>query len=116
MPLKGKVLRLDPQRHIATIKLPAVGRGRSFRVDYALPGEGLASVRQWTHGLGASTVGTVVAVRPVERGAEVDLAITADSAWQRLGGRSVRVEARCSFAGVSGIDPFGGRVHQVEID
>lgn len=37
--LRGQVLRLNPRRRIATVALPSVGRGRSFRADYAMPGK-----------------------------------------------------------------------------
>ena len=70
--LSGRVLRLDLRRRVATVALPSVGQGRSFSADYANPGEGLASVVEWLHGTpGSRSVGTVVAVRPQESGAEV---------------------------------------------
>jgi hypothetical protein len=62
------------------------------------------------------TVGAVTAVWPRDNGAEVDVHVTGDSAWQRLAERSVRVDVGCSFAGSIGPDPIGGRVVRVEID
>jgi hypothetical protein len=117
MRLCGTVLRLDPRRRVATIRLPRVGEGRSFRTDIAMPGEALATVLELGYGLRAGrTVGAVTAVRPRDNGAEVDVHVTGDSAWQRLAERSVRVDVGCSFAGSIGLDPVGGRVERVEID
>lgn len=48
--LRGQVLRLNPRRRIATVGIPSVGRGRSFRADYAMPGEALASAAEFGHG------------------------------------------------------------------
>jgi hypothetical protein len=62
------------------------------------------------------TVGVVTAVWPRDNGAEVDVHVTGDRAWQRLAERSVRVDVGCSFAGSIGPDPIGGRVVRVEID
>jgi hypothetical protein len=118
MSLRGTVLRLDPRRRVATVRLPRVGEGRSFRTDYALaPDEPLARAVQFGHGyrLGRA-VGGVVAVRPTEAGAEVDVHVTGDSAWQRLAERKVRVDVTAAFTGAVGLDPFGGRVERVEID
>jgi hypothetical protein len=114
--LRGQVLRLNPRRRIATVGLPSVGRGRSFRADYAMPGEALASAVEFGYGGAGRTVGAVVAVRPTESGAEVDVHVTGDTAWQRLAGRGARVDVGCAFTGMVGIDPFGGRVERVDID
>jgi hypothetical protein len=117
MSLRGTVLRLDPRRRIATIQLPRIGEGTSFRTDVAMPGEALATAVQFGHGLpGRRTVGAVTAVRPRKGGTEVDVHVTGDSAWQRLGERSVRVDVGCSFAGSIGPNPTGGRVDRVAID
>jgi hypothetical protein len=114
--LSGRVLRLDPRRRVARVALPSVGQGRSFRADYANPGEGLASVVEWCHGSpGTRSVGTVIAVRPRESGAEVDLRITGDTAWQWLGSGSARVAVRCRFPYVDGPNPRGGRVERVDL-
>jgi hypothetical protein len=58
----------------------------------------------------------VTAVRPRDNGAEVDVHVTDDSAWQRSAERSVRVDVGCSFAASIGPNPTGGRVDRVEID
>ena len=114
--LSGRVLRLDLRRRVATVALPSVGQGRSFTADYANPNEGLASVVEWCHGSpGSRSVGTVVAVRPRESGAEVDLRITGDTAWERLGSGDARVGVQCAFAYTDGPDPRGGRVERVDI-
>jgi hypothetical protein len=82
-----------------------------------MPGEALASAVEFTHGSpGRRTVGAVVAVRPTESGAEVDVHVTGDTAWQRLAGRGARVDVGCAFTGTVGPDPVGGRVEQVDID
>jgi hypothetical protein len=117
MSLRGTVLRLDPRRRIATIQLPRVGEGRSFRTDIAMPGEALSTVMELGYGFRAGrTVGAVRAVRPRDNGAEVDVHVTGDSAWQRLAERSVRVDVTAAFTGTMGLDPIGGRVERVEID
>jgi len=117
MKLRGTVLRLDPRRRIATIQLPRVGEGRSFRTDIAMPGEALSTVMELGYGFRAGrTVGAVRAVRPRDNGAEVDVHVTGDSAWQRLAERSVRVDVTAAFTGTMGLDPIGGRVERVEID
>ena len=114
--LSGRVLRLDLRRRVATVALPSVGQGRSFSADYANPGEGLARVVEWCHGSpGSRSVGTVVAVRPRESGAEVDLRITGDTAWQRLGSGDARVGVQCAFAYADGPNPRGGRVERVDV-
>ena len=114
--LPGRVLRLDLRRRVATVALPSVGQGRSFSTDYADPGEGLASVVEWCHGSpGSRSVGTVVAVRPRESGAEVDLRITGDTAWERLGSGDARVGVQCAFAYADGPNPRGGRVERVDV-
>jgi hypothetical protein len=73
--LPGRVLRVNPRRRIATVGVPFVGRGRSYRAAYAAPGEALASAIEYSHGYGPAgrTVGAVVAVRPTGSGAEVDV-------------------------------------------
>ena len=115
--LRGRVLRLDPRRRVATIALPRVGQGQSFRLDIALPGEALATVAELGYNFrDGRTVGAVRAVRPRDNGAEVDVHLTGDSAWQRLAERSVHVDVGCSFAGSIGPNPTGGRVDRVEID
>jgi hypothetical protein len=115
--LRGQVLRLNPRRRIAAVGIPSVRRGRSFRADYAMPGEALASVGEFGDGLpGRRTVGAVVAVRPTESGAEVDIHVNGDTAWQRLAGRGARVDVGCAFTGMVGADPLGGRVERVDID
>ena len=74
--LPGRVLRLNPRRRVATVAVPSVGRGRSYRADFAAPGEGLASVVEHLHGNPSQrTIGTVIAVRPTGSGAEVDVHI-----------------------------------------
>jgi hypothetical protein len=114
--LSGRVLRLDVRRRVATVALPSVGRGRSFSVDYADPGEG-PLVMEWLHGTpGTRSVGSVVAVRPGDAGTEVDLAITGgDAAWQRVAAGDARVSLQCRFAYADGPDPRGGRVERVDI-
>jgi hypothetical protein len=97
--LHGRVLRLDPRTRLATVAVPAVGEGRSYRADYAAPGE----------------AGTVVAVRPAGSGAEVDVHVTGDMAWRRLADRGGRVDVHCSFAYTAGPDPRGGSVTRVDI-
>jgi hypothetical protein len=68
--LTARVLRLDPRRRVATVAVPSVGRGPSFRAEFAGPGEGLAGVVELVHGApGGRTVGTVVAVRGQDGGA-----------------------------------------------
>jgi hypothetical protein len=116
--LCGRVLRLDPRRRIVVVLLPRVGEGRSFRTDYALlPDEPLAPARQFVHGYRAGrTVGGVVAVRPTEAGAEVDVNVADAAAWRRLGDRKVRVDVTAAFTGTIGPNPIGGRVERVEID
>jgi hypothetical protein len=57
------------------------GRGRSFPADYAMPGEALANAVEFGYGVAGRTVGAVVAVRPTESGAEVDIHVTGDTAW-----------------------------------
>ena len=117
MSLRGTVLRLDPRRRIATIRLPRVGEGRSLRTDIAMPGEALATAVEFDYGKRVGrAVGAVTAVRPRDNGAEVDVHVTGDSAWQRLAERSVRVDVGCSFTGSIGPNPTGGRVDRVEID
>jgi hypothetical protein len=114
--LSGRVLRLDLRRRVATVALPSVGQGRSFSADYADPGEGLARVVEWCHGNSAPrSVGTVVAVRPGESGAEVDLRITGDTAWEQLGSGHARVGVQCAFAYTDGPNPRGGRVERVDL-
>jgi hypothetical protein len=114
--LSGRVLRLDLRRRVATVALPSVGQGRTFAADYADPGGGLASVVEWCHGSpGSRSVGTVVAVRPRESGAEVDLRITGDTAWERLGSGDARVGVQCAFAYADGPNPRGGRVERVDV-
>jgi hypothetical protein len=114
--LSGRVLRLDLRRRVATVALPAIGQGRTFSADYANPGEGLASVMEWCHGSpGTRSVGTVVAVRPRDSGAEVDLSITPDSVWQWLAGGDARVGVQCAFPYADGPDPRGGRVERVDL-
>ena len=114
--LSGRVLRLDPRRRVATVALPLGGRGRSFSADYADPGEGLARVVELCHGSpGSRTVGTVVAVRPRGSGAEVDLRITGDTAWQWLGSGGAAVGVQCAFAYSDGPNPRGGRVERVDL-
>jgi hypothetical protein len=62
--LRGQVLRLNPRRRVVTVGLPSVGRGRSFRADYAMPGEALARAVEFGYGGAGRVVGVVVAVRP----------------------------------------------------
>jgi hypothetical protein len=114
--LRGEVLRLNPRRRIATVGLPSMGRGRSFRADYAMPGEALASAVEFGYGGAGRTVGAVDAVRPTESGAEVDIHVSGDTEWQRLAGRGARVDIGCAFTGTAGADPFGGRVERIKID
>ena len=116
--LRGTVLRMDGRRRVATIQVPRVGEGRSFRTDVAMPGEeALAAVVELGHGRPhRRTVGAVTAVRPTAAGTEVDLRVTSDSTWQRLADRSARVDVGCTFAGSIGPNPTGGRVTRVEID
>jgi hypothetical protein len=115
--LRGRVLRLDPRRRVATIQLPRVGDGRSFRTDIAMPGEALSTVLELGYDFrDGRTVGAVTAVRPRDNGVEVDVHVTGDSAWQRLAERKVRVDVTAAFTGTIGLDPVGGRVERVEID
>jgi hypothetical protein len=113
------VLRLDLRRRVATVAVPAVAnRRRAFRSDIAMPGEQLASVRNF--GYAAQnydlTVGSVVAVRPTDAGgAEADVAVTNDQAWSYLAAGKAQVHARCSFTGAIGPDPVGGRIQSIEI-
>jgi hypothetical protein len=118
MNLRARVLRLDPRRRVATVAEQGVSPRRAFRADFASPGEQLARAVIYGHGSSyGATTGGVVAVRPTDRGgAEVDVAVTTDMAWSYLAGRKARVEARCSFAGTVGPDPYGGQVQQVESD
>jgi hypothetical protein len=117
MGLRGTVVRSDPRRRLVTIALPRVGSGPSFRTDIALPGEKLAPVVQFGHGAPTRRpVGGVVAVRQLETGAEVDVRVTDDSAWQRLAEADVNVDVGCEFPGWVGPDPRGGRVTRVDID
>jgi hypothetical protein len=83
-----------------------------------MPGQALARAVEFGHGWASwgRTIGTVVAVRPTESGAEVDIHITGDTAWQRLAGRGAHVDVGCAFTGMVGADPFGGRVERVDID
>jgi hypothetical protein len=60
-------------------------------------------------------VGAVVAVRPAGSGAEVDVHVTGDMAWQRLADRAARVDISCAFTHAVGPDPFGGRVERIDI-
>jgi hypothetical protein len=81
-----------------------------------MPGEALASVGEFGHGLpGRRSVGAVVAVRPTESDAEVDIHVTGDTAWRRLAGRGARVDVGCAFTGMAGIGPFGGRIERIDI-
>jgi hypothetical protein len=115
--LRGKVTRLDPRTRIATVRVPSVGQAKAFRADAAMPGEGLASVLEWGHTHnGGRAAGTVTAVRPRGGGAEVDVKVTTDSAWQRLASGSARIDVRAAFSNYGGLDPVGGRVRKVEID
>jgi hypothetical protein len=69
-----------------------------------------------THGYPARrTVGAVVAVRPAGSGAEVDVQVTGDMAWQRLADRGARVGILCAFTHTVGPDPVGGRVERLDI-
>jgi hypothetical protein len=113
----AKVLRLDPRRRTVTIGLPSLGKG-AFRTDVALPGEELAGATEFGYGSARGRVaGGVTAVRRGDAGCtEVDLHVTSDRAWQRLGERGVRVRVRASFSGSVGPNPTGGRVTRVEID
>ena len=115
--LNGKVLRLDPRRRIATVAVPSVGQGRSFRADYpAALGQTLARVVERCHGFPHQrTAGGVAAVRPTDKGAEVELHITDDTTWQRLATGDSSVAVHCTFAGAVGADPYGGRVQHVEL-
>ena len=54
-------------------------------------------------------------VRPGESGTEVDLRITGDTAWQRLGSGDARVGVQCAFAYADGPNPRGGRVERVDL-
>lgn len=113
--LSGRVLRLDLQRRVATVGLPPVGSGRSFRADAAVPGEGPA-VREYGYRPGSGReVGSVVAVRPRAGGAEVDFYVQDDDTLRRLTTRKARVDVGCEFAATVGPDPTGGRVTRVEI-
>jgi hypothetical protein len=118
MSLRARVLRLDPRRRVATVRLPRVGEGRTFRTEYALaPDEPLARAVQFGHGARAGlVVGGVVAVRPTEAGAEVDVNVADDNAWRWLADRNARVDVIAAFTGTIGLDPVGGRVERVEID
>ena len=115
--LPGRVLRLNPRSRVATVGVRPVGRGRSFRAAYAAPGEALARAVEYSHGHGAAgrTVGAVVAVRPAGSGAEVDVHLTGDMAWQRLADRDASVDISCAFTHTVGPDPFGGRVERIDI-
>jgi hypothetical protein len=113
----GKVVKLDPRRRVATIALPPLGGGRrTYRAAVALPGEPeLATARQIGHGTShRRTAGGVMAVRPRDTGAEVDLVVSDDASWQRLGERGVHVHAECLFD-AAGADPIRGRVVSLEI-
>lgn len=110
--LSAQVVRLSPRGRVATVRLPAVGRGHSFR-PVSGPG-GDVTERQYGDNGRGRRIGIVVAVRPTGSGTEVDLRVTGDSAWQRLAeGRAV--EARCAFTGSRGPDVYGGQIQRVEI-
>ena len=66
-------------------------------------GEALASAVEFGYGAAGRTVGAVVAVRPTESGAEVDIHVTGDTAWQRLAARGARVDVGCAFTGMVGM-------------
>jgi hypothetical protein len=54
--LRGRVLRLNPRRRIATVGIPSVGRGRSFRATTRCRGRRwLAPSSSATARLGASS-------------------------------------------------------------
>ena len=57
----------------------------------------------------------MTAVWPRDNGAEVDVHVTGDSAWQRLADRGARVDISCAFTHAVGPDPIGGRVERIDI-
>jgi hypothetical protein len=115
--LRGQVLRLSPARRVATVALKGVGGGRSYAGAYAGGTGELAPVADGSPvrpGMGRY-LGRLVKVDPTERGAELDLVIKDDEAWQALAAGSARVEALVAFEGSSGGDPVGGRPVRIEI-
>jgi hypothetical protein len=110
----GTVVRLDPRRKIATLRLRRIAAGRTFKTAVTLPDEEpLAPVVEWGHG---SSLGAVTAVRTTDAGeTEVDAVVRDDAWWQRLAAGSARVHAKCGFHAI-GPDPRFGVVRRVELD
>jgi hypothetical protein len=110
--LTGRVLHLDPTSRRATVALRPPGRGRSYAGAYVGATEQLAPVTD----LGTSRrIGRLVKVNPTATGAELDLIIGDDDAWQSLAAGTARVDALVAFTGSSGGDPIGGRPVRIEI-
>lgn len=100
----------------AVVALPRVGEGRSFRVDYALPGEPLGNVVEFAHGVRGRVVGEVVAVRPAPTGTHVEIRLNDDSTRRRLRNPDARVDVAVTFEGSDRANPYGGKVLRVEVD
>jgi hypothetical protein len=115
--LAARVLRLNPGRRVATVALRSVGRGPSFAGAYAGRTGELALVADGSSirpGLGRH-LGRLVKVDPTGAGAELDLVIKDDEAWQALAAGTARIEALVAFEGSSRGDPVNGRVQRIEI-
>jgi hypothetical protein len=113
--LAARVLRLNPARRIATVTLKPVGRGQSYAGAYVGATEQLASVADGSPFSRGRQLGRLVKVDPTATGAELDLIVGDDDAWQALAAGTARIEALVAFTGSSGGDPVGGRPLRIEI-
>jgi hypothetical protein len=114
--LAARVLRLNPGRRVATVALKGVGGGSSsYAGQYVAPTEQLAPVADGAPFSRGRRLGRLVKVDPTATGAELDLVVGDDSAWQSLAAGTARVEAVVAFTDSSGGDPVGGRPVRIEI-
>ena len=110
--LSARVLRLNPARRIATVTLKPVGRGQSYAGAYVGATEQLAPVTDLQT---SRQVGRLVKVDPTATGAELDLVVGYDDAWQALAAGTARIDVLVAFEGSSGGEPVGGRPLRIEI-
>jgi hypothetical protein len=111
--LVARVRRLDPTRRVATVALKPVGRGRCYAGAYVSATEELAPVTDLRT---SRQVGRVVRVDPTAAGgADLDLIVGDDDTWHSLAD-GARVDVQVAFTAGSGGDPVGGRPVRVEID
>jgi hypothetical protein len=110
--LSARVVRLSPSARTVTVALRRVGRGQSYRGAYA---GGTGQLAPVTDLRTSRQIGRVVKVDPTPTGAELDLVVGNDDAWNALAAGTAKVNALVAFEGSIGGEPVHGRPLRVEV-